>query len=132
MARQSLAGLDLTIYTVALQACEARLLRLILPRFSPAATPGHARSIAELYSPTASPALASMQGDVPFHMCIAGLLSATCVVPMLKVLAPRFYSKRRTPVLLAIRVAMAGCAAVSRLAAATLHDSCAAGLAGTM
>lgn len=41
------------------------------------------------------------------------LLVASAAVPFLERLTPGFYSKRRMPVLLAIRMVMAGCAAVS-------------------
>ncbi|PRW20960.1 26S proteasome regulatory subunit [Chlorella sorokiniana] len=51
--------------------------------------------------------------DVPLNACIALLLLAIVAVPALKRLAPHVYRKRRTAVLLVIRLVMAGCAAVA-------------------
>ena len=54
-----------------------------------------------------------LQDDNKFQTCVALLLTATLAVPLLKGFAPGFYSKRRSAVLLLIRLVMAGCAAVS-------------------
>lgn len=63
-----------------------------------------------------------MQDDISAHTCATLLTMGTQAVPLLKGLAPGFYRKRRTAVLLSIRLVMAGCAAVSHICSRSTMD----------